>query len=136
MEATYLLDTNICVFLFRGKYDINKKIKEVGWKNCCISEVTIAELKYGVEYSPNREAKEKMLNDFMQEITIVPFSDAIDKYTEEKARLRKAGLLIDDFDLLIACTAVVNECILVTDNVKHMARVSGVQIENWIEPWR
>jgi len=47
----YLLDTNVCVFLFRGKYDINEMIKKVGFQNCCISEVTLAELKYGAECS-------------------------------------------------------------------------------------
>lgn len=45
----YLLDTNICIFLLRGKYDVDKKIDQVGLENCCISEITVAELKYGAE---------------------------------------------------------------------------------------
>lgn len=43
----YLLDTNICIFLLRGKYDVDKKIDSVGLGNCAISEITVAELKYG-----------------------------------------------------------------------------------------
>lgn len=34
----YLLDTNICIFLLRGKYDVDKKIDQVGIENCYISE--------------------------------------------------------------------------------------------------
>ena len=45
--TNYLLDTNICIFLLRGKYDVDKKIDSVGFENCAISEITVAELKYG-----------------------------------------------------------------------------------------
>ena len=43
----YLLDTNICVYFLRGKYSLDRKIRQVGWDNCYISEITVAELKYG-----------------------------------------------------------------------------------------
>ena len=42
--TNYLLDTNICIFLLRGKYDVDKKIDSVGLENCAISEITVAEL--------------------------------------------------------------------------------------------
>ncbi len=41
----YLLDTNMVIFLFKGRYQINQKIKQVGLENCFISEITLAELK-------------------------------------------------------------------------------------------
>ena len=41
----YLLDTSICVFLFRRKYGIAEKLQKVGALQCYVSEVTIAELK-------------------------------------------------------------------------------------------
>lgn len=49
MKMKYLLDTNICIFLLRGEYNVDKKIDSVGLENCYISEITIAELKYGAE---------------------------------------------------------------------------------------
>lgn len=36
----YLLDTNICVYFLRGKFDLDKILKNKGLDNCCISEVT------------------------------------------------------------------------------------------------
>ena len=51
----YLLDTNICVYFLNGKFDLEHKIEEVGIANCFISEVTIAELKYGVEKSKQKK---------------------------------------------------------------------------------
>jgi tRNA(fMet)-specific endonuclease VapC len=49
------------------------------------------------------------------------------------AALRRQGRLIEDADLLIAATAMVNDCILVTNNVKHYARVPSLELENWAD---
>ena len=43
----YLLDTNICIFFLQGKYNVPARIKEIGRKNCYISEITVGELLYG-----------------------------------------------------------------------------------------
>lgn len=40
--------------------------------------------------------------------------------------------MIDDFDLLIATTAVANNFVMVTENVKHFSKVDGITIENWV----
>lgn len=40
----YLLDTNICISMFKDKYGIRQKILDVSLKNCFVSEITIAEL--------------------------------------------------------------------------------------------
>ena len=50
-QQSYLLDTNICVFYLRGKFDVDKRIDHVGWENCFISEITMLELKMGAELS-------------------------------------------------------------------------------------
>ena len=129
----YLLDSNICVFYIRGKYALNEKLKAIGFNNCYISEITLAELKYGAECSNKVEENKTLINEFAKEINILPISDCFDIYAAEKARLRKIGNLIDDFDLLIASTAISNQLILVTDNTKHFDRIDAVIIENWIE---
>jgi tRNA(fMet)-specific endonuclease VapC len=74
----------------------------------------------------------KMIDAFAQELTIVPIFNALNVYAREKAKLRKSGKLIDDFDILIGATAVANNLILVTENEKHLVRISKVKIENWI----
>jgi tRNA(fMet)-specific endonuclease VapC len=44
----YLLDTNICIYYIKGLYELDRKIETAGQRNCFISEITVAELKYGV----------------------------------------------------------------------------------------
>jgi tRNA(fMet)-specific endonuclease VapC len=47
--------------------------------------------------------------------------------------MRKNGSLIEDSDLWIGVTAVVYNMIMVTENVKHLGRVSSIKLENWVE---
>ena len=47
--------------------------------------------------------------------------------------MEKLGKPIDSFDLLIAATALENDLILVTNNLKHFSRIPGLKIENWME---
>ena len=129
----YLLDTDISVFYLRGKYNINQKLKEIiGYDNCFISEITLAELKYGAELSEKVEENVYFVNEFANKIGILPIFNCLDLYAKEKARLKKSGNLIDDFDLLIGCSAIKNNLILVTNNENHFERIKNIKIENWI----
>jgi len=129
----YLLDTNICIYFFKGKYNLDEQFKRVGSINCCISEITLAELKYGTECSDRVNENMKMVDDFANDLSVIPIYNSLNIYAKEKARLRKAGKLIDYFDILIGATAIANNFVLVTENVKHLNRLSKVKIENWIK---
>ncbi len=127
----YLLDTNICVYFFNGKFNLREKIDNVGFENCCVSEITIAELKYGVAKSKYKEKNLKTLEAFQSKIDILPIFPALDIYANEKTRLKTKGRIIDDFDLLIGATAIFNNLTLVTKNVKDFDRLNKIVIEDW-----
>ena len=129
----YLIDTNICVYYIKGLFNLHKKFAEIGADNLYISEITIAELKYGLENSTRKEDNRKIIERFISSIQIVPIIGSLDIYAKEKTKLKKKGQLIDDFDLLIGSSAIANEMILVTRNVKHFNRISGINIENWVD---
>jgi tRNA(fMet)-specific endonuclease VapC len=127
----YLLDTNICIYFLKGLYDLDKKFKAVKIENCFISEITLAELKFGVENSKNPEKNQKALDSFLTGIQIIPIFEAIDTYAKEKARLRKSGKTVDDFDLLIGCTAVAFDLTMVTNNTNHFQNIKNIKLDNW-----
>lgn len=64
---------------------------------------------------------------------VIGIDEVIPTYASEKSRLRKQGQLIEDFDILIGATALDYDMTLVTENVKHMSRIKGISIENWVE---
>ena len=136
MAKRYLLDTNICVFLLRGMYAVDKRLDQVGLRNCYISEITVLELKYGVELSKQKDGidRSSQLNNFLSAISVIPITDALDICAREKIRLRLAGTPADDdFDLLIGCTAVAGNMVLITENVKHFKNIQDIKLENWID---
>lgn len=129
----YLLDTNIIIFWLKKRYSIGDKIAEVGEDNCFVSDVTVAELRFGVECSEPAliEQKRKRLADILIWLQVIPFAVAIELYAKEKARLRSAGEMIPDFDLLIGATAVQQNMKMVTNNTKHISKIQGIDIEDW-----
>ena len=129
----YLLDTNICIHFFRGKFNLIEKLEEVGLINCAISEITLAELIYGAENSLSPQKNRDIVDKFSSKVTVLPIYDVINLYAKEKVRLRKSGTMISDFDLLIGCTAVQKELIMATENQREFERISNIKIENWID---
>lgn len=129
----YLLDTNICIHFLRGKFGMIEKFQELGTENFAISEVTFAELVFGAENSTNPKKNLELIEVFTDQFLILPIFSAIYLYGKEKARLRSIGLMISDFDLLIGCTAVDKDLIMVTENQKEFERISGIQLENWLK---
>ena len=129
--SKYLLDTNICIYFLKGKYDLAAKIEKAGIFNCFISEITVAELKYGAEKSNRIVENSKNIELFIAKFTIVPIYTSLTVYANEKARLSKIGQLLDDFDLLIGSTAISHEMTLVTNNTKHLNRLKHIKIIDW-----
>ena len=104
---------------------------EIGVSNCFISEITVAELKYGIENSKTIEPMRIIVEAFIPKFVVIPIFNSLDIYAKEKAKLRKQGLLIDDFDLLIGSTAVANKMTMVTNNIAHLSRLDNIEIEDW-----
>jgi tRNA(fMet)-specific endonuclease VapC len=129
----YLLDTNICIFYLKKRFGLAEHIARLGWENCFISEITLAELKFGAENSQQQIQNRQIIAQFQTQIQVIPIFSALDFYAREKARLRQRGTPIDDFDLLIAATAVANRLIIVTNNLNHFSRIEGIAIEDWTQ---
>lgn len=115
----------------KGKFDLDAKFDKATPDNCFISEMTLAELKFGVEKSEKPEKNRKVLDHFLSGIQILPIFFSLDLYAKEKARLQKEGTPIDDFDLLIGVTSVTHQLIMVTNNISHFKRISGIKLEDW-----
>lgn len=128
---SYLLDTNICIFLMKGRPGLSDRTKREPVLNLFISEVTLAELKYGVAKSERPLANRAPLERFLLGVTVLPIREALDVFAFEKARLKRLGSPHSDFDLLIGATAIHHDLILVTNNTKHFQRLEGIRLEDW-----
>lgn len=120
----YLLDTCVCIALLKKSPSVIQRLREVGTSNCRISDITLAELYFGAFKS----GKEKHFND-VSEISKLFERFPIQytrKYGEIRWELEKQGFRIGDMDMFIAATALEENLVLVTGNVKHFKRIPGL----------
>lgn len=129
----YLLDTNILVEILRGKSEpLREHITTVGINNCYVCEISLYELYYGANSSRDWQKNTEAVDRLAQQFTTVRITDAIKEAARQKCLLAQQGKVIEDFDILIGVTAGINDMTLVSDNLKHMERLQGLRIENWL----
>ena len=133
MVNKYLLDTNTCIEILKDTHNIRNIVRQKGIANCFVSEITLAELYFGAFNSNNPQQRIKDVDFIADHFEIIPIFDSLSLYGETKTLLKKQGNLIDDFDILIGCSAVCHNMIMVSDNVKHLSRIPGIKLENWVE---
>ena len=136
MSPRYLLDTNICVFYLKGEFGIRERIQAVGLANCFLSEITIAELLFGVANSaPAWQAKQRLdvaalRKSFAEQV--ISISPTLETFAEVKTHLRRLGRVVDSFDLLIGGTALFHNLTLVTHNTRHFVDMPNINVQNWV----
>lgn len=136
----YLLDT--CVISELIKPQPNRSV--VSWlqsqteNDLYLSVLTFGEIEKGIEKAANKARKSKLKlwveedlkQRFKGRILAIDL-DVCTKWGEIQARTELLGKPVPSIDGLIAISALVNNCIMVTRNVKDMQQ-SGVELFN---PW-
>jgi tRNA(fMet)-specific endonuclease VapC len=129
---SYLIDTNIIIYSIKGNSFVNDNFLKNENIPKSISVITYGELLFGAKKSQNYEKNIAVVYRIKELFPIIDIDKAIiETFSELKANMQKAGTPIEDFDLLIASTALTMNSILVTNNEKHFDRIKGLKIENW-----
>ena len=129
----FLLDTNILSDLVRNPQGrVTARLAEVGDSAICTSIIVAAELRFGAA-KKGSERLTRQLELILSAVDIQPFEAPADAaYAHLRAQLEAAGAPIGGNDMLIAAHALAMDCAVVTDNVREFARISGLQVENWL----
>jgi tRNA(fMet)-specific endonuclease VapC len=130
----YFLDTNICAYILNGTFPhLTERFLKCGKDGVKIPSIVLYELYYGAEKSQRREQNILKILTLISEIEIVPFDDHSAEIAGKiRSDLEREGRIIGGNDIIIAATALANEAILVTNNVREFERVVGLGIENWV----
>ena len=130
---SYLLDTDICIYWLKGHEQVKENLLRVTWMQVSVSVITRAELYYGAFNSNYVQNNLERAQLFLRQFPVLPLSDDIlRQFGALKTTLRKSGQLLPDFDLLIASTALAEDKILVTNNIRHYQRIPNLKLENWV----
>jgi tRNA(fMet)-specific endonuclease VapC len=133
MEARFLLDTNICIYIRRkSPQDVMQRFLKLDPGEAVISVITFGELLYGAEKSVERVVALERLRELVQLLPAMPLPEvAAEAYGTIRADLESKGEKIGNNDLWIAAHAIASELTLVTNNEREFRRVRGLKIQNW-----
>ena len=124
----YLLDTNQVVYYLRQEQRVVDDLQSRKQEGLAVSAVTVAELYEGIFRATDPIAAEQVLRNFLSEVVILPVDEDIGRlFGQERARLRQAGMLMSDLDLLIAATALHHNMTLLTED-RAFDRVQNLNV--------
>ena len=125
----YLVDSDWVIDYLRGVLQVVNRLNDLREEGIGLSIVSLAELYDGVLGADNPRLEEQTLRNFLGPISVVHLDEIICRiFARERVRLRNAGRLISDLDLLIGSTAVRHNLTLLTNNRRHFERLQGLAI--------
>ena len=128
-----MLDTDIASYIIRGDHPgLDRHVASVPPADVCISSITRAELLYGVHRKPGATHLARVVVQFLGTVQSLAWDDdAADRFAKLAADLDANGERIGTFDTMLAAHALATDRVMVTNNLEHFSRVSGLAIENW-----
>lgn len=131
--ARYLVDTDWVIHYLNAQPAIIARLDAYRDDGVALSIVSLAELYEGVFGATDPAGNEQTLQQFVRGVSVVGLDDAtVRLFGKERARLRAAGQMIGDVDLLIGATAVAHSLTLLTNNRRHFERITDISIESVI----
>jgi len=131
----YLLDTDTVIYILKGHPEVTEHLKSHLHDSIKISIVTYMELYYGAYKSQRVTANAARVKTLGGSIEMAPINAVVaETFGMIKATLEFDGNRLDDFDLVIAATALANNLTLETNKTDHFRRIDGLKLENWAMP--
>ena len=130
----YLLDTDTLIYSLKGDSAVKKNLRDHFHDPLKLSVITLMELYYGAYKSQKTASNLAKIKTLELSFEIIPIGEeSAEIFGMTKAQLEKAGLILDDLDLIIASCALTNNLVLVTNNVRHFQRIEGLKVTNWTD---
>jgi tRNA(fMet)-specific endonuclease VapC len=129
-----ILDSDHCVAILRAQLDLTRRI--AADEELATTAISVGELVHGATRSQRAVDNLARLDVLLAALIILPYDEwSARRFGQHKAQLERAGEIISDLDLQIACIALDHNAVLVTHNNKHFSRLSklaGLVLEDWL----
>ncbi|MFY9226534.1 MAG: type II toxin-antitoxin system VapC family toxin [Blastocatellia bacterium] len=138
---SYLLDTNHCIYLKNAwaKLPANRNSREINVLNkfnsitdpFYTSMIVIGELYYGASNSVDKTNNFKRVEELKTRLNVIGVTDDIMRFYGDVRAGLASGSNIENFDLTIACTAIVFNLVLVSNDHIFIGLHPTLKLEDW-----
>lgn len=129
----FLLDTDIIIYVLKGRPDVTAHLEKHTGSPMAMSVISLMELYFGAQRSRQVESNLARVRTLEHSFRIMVADGSIAAtFGSLKARMAAAGSILDDFDLIIASTALAYNFTLVSNNERHFRRIEGLKLVNWV----
>jgi tRNA(fMet)-specific endonuclease VapC len=95
-----------------------------------------AEIQFGIaRLRPGSRRQELLRSQYRRWRALaewLPWTEAAsDIFGEQKARLQRRGVLIEDMDIAVAAIALAQGFGVATCNARHFGRIEGLRVDDW-----
>jgi tRNA(fMet)-specific endonuclease VapC len=131
-----VLDTSAMSAVMHGAEGAIERLRAEAPDQVLLVAPVAAEIQFGLErLTPGSRRRRLLEAEYSRLRRILRWEDwteeAAVEFGRQKARLMRFGSVIEDFDIAIGSIALVLDARLATLNVKHLARIRGLAVEDW-----
>jgi tRNA(fMet)-specific endonuclease VapC len=133
----YCLDTDVLGAVLRREPPLHliRRLARVPASGQFTTAITLGELLYGATRHGSDVLAARVRRLVGEAGAVLPFDEsAAEVYGRLRLQLERERQRLAEADLRIAAIAIARDLTLVTGNVRHVGRVPGLVVENWLEP--
>jgi tRNA(fMet)-specific endonuclease VapC len=127
----FMLDTDISSYVIKRRPATLAEKFEKHRETLNVSVITAAELRFGAAKAGHRRLA-VLVEAYLDRVAILDWTNEVTRhYARIRTALERSGKPIGNMDLLIASHAVCHGMTVVTNNLKHLSNVPGLNVEVW-----
>lgn len=130
----YLLDSNIVVAAIKGRLPVAVRLSSMRPGDVAVPVIAKMEAELALRGDTRAQTRYgKLLKEFFANVRVLDFGAAEAQHAVTVgAYQRQGGTRMDNYNLLVAATALAHQLVLVTDDTLAFADVPGLDVENWL----
>ena len=130
----FVIDSDILIYFLKGQPEVVDKISSCPIDTLFTTRINYTELLYGAYNSARIEEKLAKITGFLSAISVLEFNEKASQiFAQDKAILKRQGIIIADMNLLISSITKAHKFTLITNNHKHFERIDNLRIHRWMK---
>ena len=105
----------------KGKFNLEARFDKITTEQCFISEITLAELKFGIEKSEKPEKNKRTLDNFLTGVQILPLFSLIGLYGRQSQEIAEKLIQADLIDFVSSDIHKPDQLVYLRDVLKSPA---------------